>query len=142
MRYIKISTQIKYLYKDDKVFQYFIVVDSKLRKYALDSKYLINREFEDFIRDTCLALQEDGYIYLYRRDEEDRIVIVYSIPKDVDFKKQATCFYTLAGPVPINTGCEDCAFLKESSDGLIYCDKKERNIPSKMKRCRFFNQKG
>lgn len=139
MKYAKVSIQIKFLYKETKAFQYFIIVDAKMKKYVLDKRFLLNRQFEDFIEKNALSNLDDDFIFVSRRDDDEKVILEFSFDEKKEIEKTSTYFYTLSGDIPFGTGCEDCKYL-ENRNGL-YCDKKEKMLTQKLKSCRFFSQK-
>lgn len=140
MKYTKISLQVKFLYKDSKVFQYFVIVDTKLKKYVLNSCYLMNEYFEDFIVKNSLSNIDSDFTFVSRRDEDDRIALEFSFPETKEIDKLRTYYYTLSGDIPFSNGCEECRFLREEG-GSLYCEKKEKYLNNKVRTCKIFSQK-
>ena len=141
MKYVKISLQVKFLYREEKVFQYFVIVDTKLKKYVLNSCYIMSEYFEDFIEKNSLSNQDHEFEFISRRDEDDRITLEFTYPETKEVDKLSTYYYTLAGYIPFSNGCEECRFLQEGKDGSLYCEKKEKYLSNKQKTCRVFSQK-
>lgn len=139
MKYAKVSIQIKFLYKESKAFQYFIIVDTKMKKYVLDKKFLLNKQFENFIEKNALSNIDDDFTFVSRRDDDEKVVLEFTFDENKEIEKTNTYFYTLSGNIPFGIGCEDCKYLK-TEEGL-YCDKKEKALEQKLKSCRFFSQK-
>lgn len=137
MRYGKVSLQIKYLYRENKAFQYFVVVDDKMKKYLLDNRFLLSEYFENFIISNVLSRIDKDFEFVSRRNEDDKVVLEFTFPEGKDIEKRATYYYTLSGDIPYGTGCEECRFYKEE----LYCEKKEKYLARKLKTCKFFSQK-
>lgn len=140
MKYTKISLQVKFLYREEKVFQYFVIVDTKLKKYVLNSCYVMYEYFEDFIVKNSLSNIDSDFQFISRRDEDDRITLEFSYEEGKEIEKLGTYYYTLSGDIPFSNGCEECRFLKEEGDTL-YCEKKEKYLNNKLKTCKIFSQK-
>lgn len=140
MRYAKISLQVRFYHKDNKAFQHFIIVDKKLKKYVLETRYILHLCFEDFIEKNALSQRDKDFTFVSRRDEEDRVVLEFSFPEEKEIDKASTYFYTLAGDIPYSDGCEECKYLSESD--CLFCEKKEKVLTNKLKNCKFFSQKG
>lgn len=139
MKYAKVSLQVRFYHKDNKAFQHFIIVDKKLKKYVLETRYILNLYFEDFIEKNALSNVDKEFRFISRRDEEDRVVLEFSYPENKEVEKTGTYFYTLAGDIPYSDGCEECKYLVESD--CFFCEKKEKVLTNKLKNCRFFSQK-
>lgn len=137
MRYTKASLQIKYLFKENKVFQYFVIVDTRMKKFLLDSRFTLNKSFEDFIQLNALSKIDKDFEFVSRRDDDDKVVLEFSFPEGKEIEKRVTFYYTLSGEIPFGTGCEECKYYKEE----LYCEKKEKYLARKLKTCRFFSQK-
>ena len=137
MRYGKASLQIKYLYRENKVFQYFVIVDTRMKKYLLDSRFLLSKDFEDFISLNALSRVDEDFEFVSRRDDDDKVVLEFTFPEGKEIEKRATFYYTLSGEIPFGMGCEECKYYREE----LYCEKKEKHLARKIKTCRFFSQK-
>lgn len=132
---VKVTMVMKFLYRDHKAFQYFIVADQKFKKYVLDSKFAINSRLEDFIQRNALSVvDEQHYTFLSRRDEDDRITLEFSIP-DENVEKRSTGYFAIVGDIPYSEGCEECRFRN-----CTYCTKKDKEIEKMLKNCKFFVQ--
>lgn len=132
-KYVKATMVMKFLYKDHKVFQYFIVAEPKLKKYVLSDKFLLHKRLEDFIEKNALSVLDERYTFLNRRDEEDRITLEFSYTDEVD--RRSTGYFALVGDVPYNEGCEECKFRD-----CTYCTKKDKEIEKMLKSCKYFIQ--
>lgn len=130
---VKVTMVMKFLYRDHKAFQYFIVADSKFKKYVLDSKFLLNARLEDFISRNALSVVDERYVFNNRKDEDDRITLEFSFSDEVE--KRATGYFAIVGDIPYNEGCEECRFRNCS-----YCTKKDKEIEKMLKSCKYFVQ--
>ena len=132
---VKVTMVMKFLYRDHKAFQYFIVADQKFKKYVLDSKFAINSRLEDFIQRNALSVvDEQHYVFLSRRDEGDRITLEFSV-SDENVEKRSTGYFAIVGDIPYSEGCEECRFRN-----CTYCTKKDKEIEKMLKNCKFFVQ--
>lgn len=141
MKNITISLQVKTIYRGDKAFQYFVVVEESKAKYVFNKIYTMSELFEDFVKSNALSTLNEDFVFVSRRDEADRVVLEFSYPQDKHIHKVGTYYYVLYGDIPFSNGCEDCAFKKSDTGDLFYCDKKEKTMDKKMKTCKFFKQK-
>lgn len=130
---VKVTMVMKFLYRDHKAFQYFIVADSKFKKYVLDSKFSLNARLEDFISRNALSVVDERYVFNNRKDEDDRITLEFSFSDEVE--KRATGYFAIVGDIPYNEGCEECRFRNCS-----YCTKKDKEIEKMLKSCKYFVQ--
>ncbi len=125
---------MKFLYKDHKVFQYFIVAEPKYKKFVLDSRFLLNSRFEDFVEKNALSVLDERYTFINRKNEEDRVTLEFSFEDD-NIEKHVTGYFAIVGDVPCNEGCEECKFRD-----CTYCTKKDKEIGKMLKSCKFFIQ--
>lgn len=133
-KYVKTSMVMKFLYKDHKVFQYFIVAEPKNSKYVLSDKFILNRKLEDFIERNALSVLDERYTFVNRKDEDDRITLEFSFTDD-NIKRYSTGYFAIVGDVPYSTGCEECRFRN-----CTYCTKKDKEIEKMLKTCKYFIQ--
>lgn len=133
-KYVKTSMVMKFLYKDHKVFQYFIVADTKYSKYVLSDKFALNRKLEDFIEKNALSIIDENYTFVSRKDESDRITLEFSFSDD-NVKRYSTGYFAIVGDVPYSTGCEECRFRDRT-----VCTKKDKEIDKMLKSCKYFIQ--
>lgn len=138
MRYGKVSLQVKYLFKENKVFQYFVIVDTRMKKFLLDKRFLLSEAFENFIIRNSLSKIDSDFEFISRRDDDDKVVLEFAFPEGKEIEKRATFYYTLSGDIPFGTGCEECKYFREED---MYCEKKEKYLARKLKTCKFFSQK-
>ncbi len=124
---------MKFLYKENKAFQYFIVADTKYKKYVLQNKYTLNAKLEEIIERNALSNNDSMFTFLNRRDEDDRITLEFSYSGDID--KKPTGYFAVVGDIPYSDGCEECKYR----DG-DFCTKKEKAIGKYVKNCKFFSQ--
>lgn len=133
-KYVKVAMVMKFLYRDHKAFQYFIVADQKFKKYVLNNKFLLNSKLEDVIQRNALSVVDEHYIFLNRRDEDDRITLEFSFT-DENIEKHSTGYFAIAGDIPYSEGCEECRFRN-----CTYCIKKDKEIEKMLKNCKYFVQ--
>lgn len=131
---VKVTMVMKFLYRDHKAFQYFIVTEQKYRKYVLSNKFLLNSKLEDFVERNALSMVDERYTFVNRKDEEDRITLEFSFTDD-NIEKHSTGYFALVGDVPYSEGCEECRFRD-----CAYCTKKDKEIEKMLKNCKFFVQ--
>jgi len=101
--------------------------------------YTLNRYFEDFIEKNALSCLDTDFIFVSRRNDDDRVVLEFSFSEEKNINKMSTYFYTLAGDIPFSNGCEECEHFKEND--IMFCEKKEKMLASKFKKCKFYSQK-
>lgn len=131
---VKVTMVMKFLYRDHKAFQYFIVAEPKYKKYVLNNKFTLNSKLEDFVQRNALSIIDSNYTFLNRRDEEDRITLEFSFEDD-NIEKRSTGYFAIVGDVPYSEGCEECRFRN-----CTYCTKKDKEIEKILKSCKFFIQ--
>ena len=131
---VKVTMVMKFLYRDHKAFQYFIVADQKFKKYVLDNRFLLNSRLEDFIQRNALSVVDDRYVFINRKDEDDRITLEFSI-SDENMEKRSTGYFAIVGDIPYSEGCEECKFRS-----CTYCTKKEKDLDKILKKCKYFIQ--
>ena len=137
---IEALISVKFIQRNDKVFQYFIVEKKKgVSKYLLDTRFLVHDKLEEKIKSLSLSHISNDYIFVERRDEEDRVVLEF---KTQSTEKWKNFYFVIPGFVPKTAGCEDCKFKEENKDGIsFYCSYKEKTFAHKLKNCQFFRQK-
>lgn len=140
MKYAKVSLQVRFYYKENKVFQHFIVIDKKMLKYVIEPRYIICSKFEKFIEENALSKLDNNFAFVSRRNDEERIILEFSFDGEKEINKVGTYFYTLSGDIPYSDGCEECKHLLEND--YLFCEKKEKMLTNKLKNCKFFSQKG
>jgi len=133
-KFVKTTMVMKFLYKDHKVFQYFIVAEPKYKKYVLNNKFLLNTKLEEFIEKNALSILDERYTFVNRKDEDDRITLEFSF-KDENIEKRPTGYFAIVGDIPCSEGCEECKFRN-----CTYCTKKDKEIDKMLKNCKYFTQ--
>lgn len=134
-KYVKVSMVMKFLYKDHKCFQYFIVADAKYSKYVLDDRFNLHQKLNDFVERNALSILDNNYIFVSRKDEADRITLEFSVVGIDNLKKYPTGYFAIVGDVPYSTGCEECRFRN-----CTFCAKKDKEIEKMLKSCKYFIQ--
>lgn len=134
VRYCKVTMLMKFLYKENKAFQYFIVADTKYKKYVLQNKYTLNNKLEEVIERNALSNNDSRFIFLNRRDEDDRITLEFSYSGS-DIDKKPTGYFAIVGEIPYSDGCEECKYRN-----CDFCTKKEKKIEKYLKTCKLFSQ--
>ena len=81
-----------------------------------------------------MSILDEGYTFVNRKDEDDRITLEFSFSDD-SIKKYSTGYFAIVGDVPYNTGCEECRFRN-----CTYCTKKDKEIEKMLKSCKYFIQ--
>ena len=136
-KYAKVTLQMKFIYRGNKVFQYFIVVDTKMKKFVLQNQYSLSLKFEEIIEQHALSLGDDRFTFISRRDEDDRVSLEFSSDfADDAIEKRPSVFFTIVGEIPCSSGCEECKFRNE-----MFCEKKQKDIQKMLQSCKFFSQK-
>lgn len=133
-KYVKVTMMMKFLYKEHKVFQYFIVTETKYKKYILDNRFSINRKLEEAIERNALSMIDSRYTFVSRREEDDRITLEFSFSDD-NIVKKPTGYFAIVGDIPCSEGCEECRFRNDH-----VCTKKEKQIEKMLKSCKLFSQ--
>lgn len=139
-KYLEILLQVRFFKQGNKIYQHFIVVNNKQKKYLLNSRYTLSRKFEDIIEENALSLNNDNYIFSSRIDEDDRIVLEFDIIDNNKKDELKTFFANIAGVIPTTDCCDECAYFKTDGDSF-FCEKKEKQLNRRVKNCKFFKQK-
>lgn len=137
---IEALISVKFIHRGDRVFQHFIVEKKKgVSKYILDNRFIVHDKFEEKVKTLALSHISDDYIFIDRRDQEDRVVLEFSTSLT---EKRKNFYFIVPGFVPKTSGCEDCKFKIENKDEIsFYCEYKEKTFTHKLKNCQFFRQK-
>jgi len=138
---IEALISVKFIHRGDKIFQHFIVDKKKgVLKYLIDSRYVVYDKFQQKI--ITLALSNNpNYHFVEKRFEEDRVVLEFKILDITKYKKMKNYYFVIPGFVPDSPGCEHCLFKKKDHcESFFYCDKREKMLAHKMKKCQFFRQ--
>ena len=132
---------VKFIVRGNKVFQHFIINNKKgVKKYLTDKRYVVYDKFQERIKSQALSVNPN-FLYVERRDEEDRVVLEFTIVDLNIFKKQQNYYFVIPGFVPSSSGCEFCKFRDQSKDDtFFYCIYKEKTLANKLKNCQFFRQ--
>lgn len=131
---------VKFIHRDDKIFQHFVFDNKKTKKYLSDKRYIVYDKFKKKILELALSNNEN-FSFIEKREEEDRVVLEFHINNLDEFKKPKNYYFVVPGFIPSSPGCEHCIFRKDLDGGFIYCEFKEKTLTQEMKSCRFFNQK-
>ena len=131
---------VKFIARNDKVFQHFIIEKKKgVSKYLMDTRFVVYDKFMDKIKSHALSNSED-FSFIDRRDEEDRIVLEFDIVNKENFQKPKNYYFVIPGFVPPSPGCEFCKYRQDHDDTFFYCTYKEKMLNNKMKNCQFYRQ--
>jgi hypothetical protein len=142
IKLFKTLIKVKFLKKDNKLFQYFILEDEKIAQKIFDRRFIIHDNFESKIREMCLcSIFPNEVQFIERIDGLDRITIVSNIVKDIDEKNFTGYYFTLAGFISKNPGCSTCIYNKDNSREFIFCDLKKKTFPKPLKNCTMFSEK-
>lgn len=142
---IEVLISVKFLFKENKVFQYFTIAADNNKnllngKYLRDSRYLVYDKFNDKIKEVALHFLNDKFTLVERRDDEEKITIEYKYSEEVE--KCKPYYFIIAGFVPSSPGCDDCKYKGEEDKGCFFCEVKNKNLAQKIKNCSVFRQKG
>jgi hypothetical protein len=135
---IHIKFLVKIIERGNKVFQHFIHSKAKGFKYIEDSRFAFKEQFERRI--ASMLLSDKGFIFIERRVEEDRIVFEYNKDENSEEIEVKSYAFSMAGFVADKPSCDDCVFSKETN-GFIFCEKMQKNLPNKKKNCSIFKQR-
>ncbi len=130
---------IKFLFRNDKAFQYFIINKKSIKKFLTDPRFSIHDKFEEKIKFFALS-NNANYIFTERRDEEDRITLEFKII-DNNIEKPNNFHFVIAGFSPPTAGCEYCKYKIDFDDTIFTCEFKQKQMTNKIKNCQFFRQK-
>lgn len=134
---IEVLISVKFFVSDNKIFQHFIIENKKgSRKYLLDKRYTVYDKFKEKLKALSLA-NNSSFEFFDKREEEDRIVLEFKIVDD--YEKPQNYYFVMPGFIPKSPGCEFCIHLK--TNGVYYCDFKQKSMSERLKTCRFFKQK-
>lgn len=139
-RRLEILIQVRCFKKGNKIFQHFTIVKTKYKKYLLNSRYNMNRKFEDLIEKNALSLTSDNFSFINRRDSENSIILEFEIIDEEIYKPISSFFSNIAGLIPFSDGCDECVHFEMSEDSF-FCVKKQKYLERRVKNCRFFQQK-
>lgn len=132
---------VKFIIRGEKAFQYFILSNKKgVRKYLIDNRFIVHDKFEEKIKSFALS-NNPGFIFIERRDEEDRITLEFKIQDISKLEKLNNFYFVIPGFVPPSAGCSYCKYNKDNGDTFFYCDFKQKTLTNKLKNCQFFRQK-
>ncbi len=130
---------VKFILRNDKVFQHFIIEKKKgVSKYLMDTRFIVYDKFQEKIKSLALS-NDDNYKFIQRRDEEDRIVLEFDVLNE-NVEKPKNYYFVIPGFVPPNPGCEYCKYREDYDDTFFYCSFKEKTMASKLKNCQFYRQ--
>lgn len=136
---IKGLISVKFIIRNDKIFQHFIIEKKKgISKYLTDTRFVVYDKFQEKIKSFALS-NDDSYRFINRRDEEDRVVLEFDILKELK-EKPKNYYFVIPGFVPTSPGCEFCKYRKDTDDTFFYCLFKEKTLASKLKNCQFYKQ--
>lgn len=131
---------VKFLNRNDKVFQYFIIDNKRVaQKYLTDKRFIVYDKFQEKIRSLALS-NDSNFSFIERRDEDEKITLEFHINDISKFEKPQNYYFVIAGFVPPCAGCEFCTHRKDIKDTFFYCDFKQKTLTSKMKTCQYFRQ--
>lgn len=131
---------VKFFTRNDKIFQHFLFKKKKDKKYLTDKRYIVYNKFEEKLQELSLS-NSDNYEFIERRDEEDRIVLVFFILDDNIEKPLDNFFFVIPGFIPPNPGCLFCVYKTNIKETNFYCDFKQEFLAHNLKTCKFFKQK-
>lgn len=131
---------VKFIHRDDKIFQHFVFDNKKTKKYLSDKRYIVYDKFKEKTIEFALS-NNKNFTFLERREEEDRVVLEFHIENPSSFEKPKNYYFVIAGFTPTSPGCEHCIFRKDLGNGFLYCEYKEKTLTQNMKSCRFFRQR-
>jgi hypothetical protein len=143
IKLIETLIRIKFLKKENKVFQYFIFDNEKITQKIFDKRFLIHDIFEQKIREMglCFLFQNDIQ-FVERIDGSDRVTMVYSVVNEIDDKNYIGYYFTLAGFISKSPGCSTCIYNKDNNREFITCGLKNKIFPKPLKSCSVFSEKG
>ena len=118
-RRLEILIQVRCFKKGNKIFQHFTIVKTKYKKYLLNSRYNMNRKFEDLIEKNALSLTSDNFSFINRRDSENSIILEFEIIDEEIYKPISSFFSNIAGLIPFSDGCDECVHFEMSEDSFF-----------------------
>ena len=133
---------VKFLVRNNKIFQYFIIEKKKgVSKYLLDTRFVVYDKLQEKIKSQALS-NDDNFSFVSRRDGEDRITLEFDILDVSNFTKPNNYYFVIPGFVPSNAGCEYCKFKKDldNDSSFFYCSYKDKTFGNKLKNCQFYKQ--
>lgn len=140
IRTIEGLISVKFIVRGDKVFQHFIIDNKKgVKKYLTDSRFVVYDKFQERIKQQALS-QNTNFHFIERRDEEDRVVLEFSIIELEGFSKPKNYYFVIPGFVPTTAGCESCKFKVDHDETFFHCTYKKKTLANKLKNCQFFRQ--
>lgn len=141
---IQVLVAVKFLFKGNKVFQYFTISTDDRKniidgKYLRDSRYIVYDKLNEKIKEVALHFLDDKFTLVERRDDEEKITMEYTFEGDV--VKYKPFYFTIAGFVPNTPGCDDCKYKGVENKGCFFCEVKNKTLTQKIKSCSVFRQK-
>lgn len=133
MKQIEVVISERFYIRGDKIFQHFIY-DKKYDKYIKNHMLEIYEQFEIKAKQRSLPFH-----FFKRREEPGKIVFEYEFPEGE--KKPDNAYFTLFSILPKLLGCDYCQYKVNGSRPFVWCEYKQKNLPYKLKRCKFFRQK-
>lgn len=132
---VKILVSVRYYYRGDKVFQHFVMQNAK--KYFKSQQYLLYYKIQKKIKSLSLS-NLDGFEFLNKREESDRIVLEFSFKKKIRF---LGTIFSVAEFVPPNPGCRYCRYREGNETEFFNCSFQNNKVMTReIIRCKYFRQ--
>lgn len=133
MKKIEVVVGERFYIRGDKIFQHFNF-NKKYDKYLKNTMLEVYEQFEIKIKQHSLP-----FYFIKRRDDKPgKVVLEYESPnKD----KPKNIYFTLFSFIPNQFGCDFCEYKRNATKPFIWCEYKQKTLPYKLKKCKFFKQK-
>ena len=132
MKKIEVVISERFYIRGNKIFQSF-VYDKRYDKYMKNCMLNIYEQFEIKIKQKSLENH-----FIKRREEIGKSILEYELEEN---EKPPNSYFTIFSFIPDYTGCDFCRFKEERIKPFIWCEVKQKTLPYKIKRCKFFRQK-
>lgn len=132
MKQIEVVVSERFYVRGEKIFQHFIY-DKKYDRYIKNHTLEIYEQFEVKAKQRSLPFH-----FVKRREEVGKIVFEYEYTEG---EKPDNKYFTLFSNLPDQMGCDFCQYKKNGTRPFVWCEYKQKTLPHKIKRCKFFRQK-
>lgn len=133
MKKIEVVIGERFYIRGDKIFQHF-TFEKKFDKFIKNHMLAIYEQFEIKAKQKSLP-----YHFIKRREEPGKIIFEYEFVEGEE--KPPNSYFTLFSYLPDTTGCDFCQYRHNGTNPFIWCEVKQKTLPHKLKRCKFFRQK-
>ncbi len=131
VRNLKITIQVKFYKKENKVYQHFIFTNIKDKKYYEDNRFSIYYKIKKRFKE--LSLENYGFSLDEINEQEDRVIFILLGENEYPF---SSYYNTINDFIAPSASCDYCIYLNGEK-----CEKMNKILLKKKKNCMLFNQK-